>query len=487
MQRVHNRAPPSATVKHHLIKQSNNTGGVTAEAGMQEPSIETDKLSYEIFSILESKFLFGYDDDPKLMESRSRDPSPEQETSPPTAVNGAVPGTIKNQRGKVCVLSIDGGGMRGIIPGKALAYLEQALKLKSGDPNTRIADYFDVASGSGIGGIFTAMLFASKDGDRPIFKADDTWRFLVKNGKSFYKSQPGKILNRVMKTGSGSKLEKSMKESFSELTLKDTLKPVLIPCYDLTSSAPFLFSRADALETDGYDFKLWEVCKATWAEPGVFEPVEMRSVDGKTRCVAVDGGLAMSNPTAAAITHVLHNKQEFPFVRGVEDLLVLSLGTGQLVDVKYECDKVMKWKAKQWARPAVRISADGAADNVDQAVSMAFGQCRRSNYVRIQADGSSFGPCKPTIDTDASPSNVNMLVGAAEEMLKQKNVESVLFGGKKINEESNFEKLDWLAGELVLEHQRRSCRIAPTVAFKQSSDKRTNDQKTIFKDIDCMF
>ena len=381
MQRVHSKAP-SATVKHHLIKQSNN-GGATAETEMQEPSIETDKLSYEIFSILESKFLFGYDDDPKLMESRSRDPSPEQETSP-TAVNGVVPGSIKNQRGKVCVLSIDGGGMRGIIPGKALAYLEQALKLKSGDPNARIADYFDVASGSGIGGIFTAMLFASNDGDRPIFKADDTWRFLAKNGKSFYKSQPGKILNRVMKTGSGSKLEKSMKESFAELTLKDTLKPVLIPCYDLASSAPFLFSRADALETDGYDFKLWEVCRATWAEPGAFEPVEMRSVDGKTRCVAVDGGLAMSNPTAAAITHVLHNKQEFPFVRGVEDLLVLSLGTGQLVDVKYECDKVMKWKAKQWARPAVRISADGAADTVDQAVSMAFGQCRRSNYVRIQ-------------------------------------------------------------------------------------------------------
>lgn len=81
---------------------------------------------------------------------------------------------------------------------------------------------------------------------------------------------------------------------------------------------------------------------------------------------------------------------------------------------------------------------------------------------------------------------MNMLVGVAEEMLKQKNAESVLFGGKKINEESNYEKLDWLAGELVLEHQRRSCRIAPTVAFKQSGDRRV-DQQTIFKDIDCMF
>ncbi|KAJ4869647.1 Patatin-like protein 6 [Raphanus sativus] len=154
-----------------------------------------------------------------------------------------------------------------------------------------------------------------------------------------------------MKTGAGSKLEKSMKESFAELTLKDTLKPVLIPCYDLTSSAPFLFSRAARVGNRRLRFQAVGSLQATWAEPGVFEPVEMRSVDGKTRCVAVDGGLAMSNPTAAAITHVLHNKQEFPFVRGVERFACVVSCTGQLVDVKYECDKVMKWKAKQWAQP----------------------------------------------------------------------------------------------------------------------------------------
>lgn len=476
MHRVRNKPVKStatASVKH-LIKQRGGDGATAASKSandynnndslltdMQEPSIDTDKLSYEIFSILESKFLFGYDD------------------SKPEPANSVVAGSIKNQRGKICILSIDGGGMRGILPGKALAYLEHALKSKSGDPNARIADYFDVAAGSGIGGIYTAMLFGSRDGNRPIFKADDTWQFLTRNAKGLYGGAG--ILKRVLRTGSGccsgtAKLKKVMKESFSELTLKDTLKPVLIPCYDLKSSGPFLFSRADALETDGYDFRLSEVCRATWAEPGVFEPVEMKSVDGQTKCVAVGGGLAMSNPTAAAITHVLHNKQEFPFVRGVEDLLVLSLGMGQLLDVSYEYDRIIKWKAKHWARPAALISNDGAADTVDQAVAMAFGHCRSSNYVRIQANGSNLGPWSPNMDTDPSGSNVNMLMGVAEEMLKQKNVESVLFGGKRIDEQSNFEKLDWLAGELVLEHQRRNSRIAPTVAFKQSVHR---DRKSV--------
>ncbi|GAV69981.1 Patatin domain-containing protein, partial [Cephalotus follicularis] len=454
---------------------------------MQEPSIDTDKLSYEIFSILESKFLFGYDDQ-KLWVPRQVEPKLEQPSPPTNNINNDTVSAIKNQRGKICILTIDGGGgMRGILSGKALAYLEHSIKSKSGNPNATIADYFDVAAGTGIGGIFTAMLFATKDHSRPIFKADDTWRFLADQSKRFYRSGSGSssgVLKRILKGGGGgsgstgsasSGLEKTMKEAFVEngrsLTLKDTLKPVLIPCYDLSSAAPFLFSRADALETDGYDFRLWEVCRATSAEPGVFEPVLMRSVDGQTRCLAVDGGLAMSNPTAAAITHVLHNKQEFPFVRGVEDLLVLSLGSGQLLEVSYEYEQVKNWRVKDWARPMARISGDGSADSVDQAVAMAFGQCRSSNYVRIQANGSSLGRCGPNVDTDPSPSNVKMLIGIAEEMLKQKNVESVLFGGKRIDEQSNYEKLDWFAGELVQEHHRRNCRIAPTVAFKQAAPK----------------
>ncbi|XP_061347055.1 patatin-like protein 6 isoform X2 [Gastrolobium bilobum] len=461
---------------------------------MQEPSIETDKLSYEIFSILESKFLFGYDDEklwfPKQIPTTPIDPKPEAQQPPTVAAVDGV-SAVKNQRGKICILAIDGAGMRGILAGKALAYLENALKKKSGDQNARIADYFDVAAGAGVGGIFTAMLFATKDHSRPIFSGEDTWRFLAEQGKKFYRQGSGTggggsgFLKKLFSGGgSGSVgsatagLEKAVKEAFTAengrcLTLKDTLKPVLIPCYDLSSTAPFLFSRADALETDSFDFRLWEVCRATSAEPGLLEPVQMRSVDGQTKCVAIDGGLAMSNPTGAAITHVLHNKQEFPFVRGVEDLLVLSLGTGQLLEVSYDFERVRRWTAKDWARPMARISGDGSADLVDQAVAMAFGHCRSTNYVRIQANGSSMGRCGPNVDTDSSPSNVKMLIGIAEEMLKQENVESVLFGGKRIGEQSNLEKLDWFAGELVQEHQRRSCRIAPTVAFKQATPKAT--------------
>lgn len=453
-----------------------NSNHTSLETLQQEPSIDTDKLSYEIFSILESKFLFGYDD-PNVCQPKHVSP---QLSVTPTAVHEGLQ-SLKNQRGKICVLSIDAGGMKSILSGKTLAYLETALKQKSGNPNARIADYFDVAAGTEIGGVFTAMLFGSNNQNRPIFKADDTWRLLAEQGNRLYgvkksNSKFKRFFRGGACTHSRTGFETAMKELFTVngriFTLKNTLKPVLIPCYDLTSSAPFLFSRADALETDSYNFNLSEVCRATSASPGLFDPVLLKSTDGKTCCAGVDGGLAMSNPTAAAITHVLHNKEEFPFVRGVEDILVLSIGTGQLLE-GCSYDKVKGWKGGQWCRPMARVFGDTSADMVDHAVAMAFGQTCSTNYVRIQANGSYMGRCGINVDSDPSPSNIKMLTTMADEMLRQKNVESVLFGGKKVTDQTNLEKLDWFAGELVLEHQRRSCRIAPTVALKQATLERT--------------
>ncbi|CAL5431569.1 unnamed protein product [Camellia sinensis] len=185
-------------------------------------------------------------------------------------------------------------------------------------------------------------------------------------------------------------IEKKMfRKVFGESTLKDTVKAVLIPCYDLTTRSPFVFSRADAVEIDGYDFKMADVCLATSADPTVVgavttsadTTVKMSSVDRQTKIAAVGGGVVMNNPTAAAITHVLNNKQEFPFCNGVEDLIVVFLGNG-------ESDFGAGDLTSSPARRAVQIAGEGASDLVDQAVSMAFGQSRTSNYVRIQANGN---------------------------------------------------------------------------------------------------
>ncbi|KAI3913061.1 hypothetical protein MKW92_040967 [Papaver armeniacum] len=398
-------------------------------------NFDIDKLTNDIFSILENKFLF----DSKQTNSKL----PVEDLVETLKAN-------KHDVGKVRVLSIDGvGSTDGILAAKSLCHLESKLMNITKNSDARVADYFDVASGSGIGGILIALLFTRGKDGRPLLKADEALQFLVKNRKRLNNSgnSTSGMFGKMFR--SPAKIEKIFRQIFGECTLKDTLKPVLIPCFDLKTRATFLFSRADGLENDSYDFKMREICVATSSDLTVNGGFEMKSVDKKTKIMAVDGGLAMNNPTAAAITHVLHNKQEFPYCDSVEDLLVVSLGNG-------ESDADLKLSSAGF----LKIAGDGASDTVDQAVSMAFGEYRTENYVRIQGNNGM-----------TSPQRTQKLLEVSEAMLKQKNVESVLFREKKLVATTNLEKLDEFAGVLVKEHERRKSSIFATVMFKHVSPR----------------
>jgi len=58
---------------------------------------------------------------------------------------------------KVKILSIDGGGIRGIIPAVILNYIEKGLQLQSGNPHATLADYFDLVAGTSTGGILACF------------------------------------------------------------------------------------------------------------------------------------------------------------------------------------------------------------------------------------------------------------------------------------------------------------------------------------------
>ncbi|PIA33863.1 hypothetical protein AQUCO_03900009v1 [Aquilegia coerulea] len=416
-----------------------------------DQNFDVDKLTYEIFSLLENKFLFGCQESNVV-------PSEKADDIPNAAFFNDLKSN-KNVTGKVRILSIDGNGSTdGVLAAKSLAHLEERLCQESGNSNAQIADYFDVAAGSGVGGILAALLFTKGNDGRPIFKAKEALNFLVKNRRKLFPTSTNGIFSKLFHS---SKAEKIFLRVFGESTLKDTLKPVLVPCYDLSTRAPFLFSRADAFESDSYDFKMSDICAATSADPKMIGAFEVKSVDKRTKIVAIDGGVAMNNPTAAAITHVLNNKHEFPFCNGVEDLVVVSLGNGVSSP---DCRDLTLSTAN-----LVQISGEGASDMIDEAVSKAFGESMTSNYVRIQGNGFDVKKCfKKNVHSSA---NDKKLLDIVEAMLTQKNVESVLFRGKKVVEKRNSDKLNSFAGELVKEHERRKLSILPTVVFKQNSPR----------------
>ncbi|KAJ0840057.1 putative patatin-like phospholipase domain, Acyl transferase/acyl hydrolase/lysophospholipase [Helianthus annuus] len=427
-----------------------------ATLSMINSNSHMDKLTSEIFSILENKFLFGYDNN---NNNNVTSPTKDQLSVPIDEMK-----FHKHVSGKVRVLSIDGGGATdGVLAATSIVHLESSLRRSSGIPDARISDFFDVVTGSGIGGVLAALLFTKgKDGE-PLFTADDALRFVVENGCKMSRfCKPG-VFRRIL--GNPPKSGKVFSKTFGDLSLKDTVKAVLIPCYDLTTGAPFVFSRADAVEMEGCDFKMSDVCAATTAVNG---PVETVSVDRRTKISAVTGELAMNNPTAMAITHILNNKQEFPFCNTVDDLLVVSLGNGEP-----SCGVAGNQTPSRAA--LLKIVGETVSDTVDQAISMAFGQSRASNYGRIQGN-------KGFVDSgNLNKGKETNMLKLAEQMLRQKNVESVLFQGKKCNK-TNLDKLEFFATEIVKETERRKLNILPTVVLRQtttSSSPRTSSATTL--------
>jgi patatin-like phospholipase/acyl hydrolase len=85
---------------------------------------------------------------------------------------------------KIKILSIDGGGIRGIIPGTILNYLETALQKESGKPNSRLADYFDLIAGTSTGGILTCTYLTADDQGNSKYSAEFAVDLYMKNGEN---------------------------------------------------------------------------------------------------------------------------------------------------------------------------------------------------------------------------------------------------------------------------------------------------------------
>lgn len=321
---------------------------------------------------------------------------------------------------KTRVLSIDGGGTTAVVAGAALIHLEDLIKARTGDVNARIVDFFDIVAGTGIGAILAVMLNADDGNGRPLFTAGDAVKFLTEKQAELFKPKPVGVFQRGKRFSSES-MERVLKEAFKGMTLRDTCKPLLVPCYDLNSSAPFVFSRTDAAESASFNFELWKVCRATSATPSQFKPFKLTSIDGKTICSAVDGGLVMNSPSSLAITHVLHNKRDFPSVHGVEDLLLMSLGNGPLTDSR---PIKLGRNGHCSTSSVVDIALDGVSETIDQMLRNAF-SLNRMDYIRIQADG------------------------VKGSVLEERGVESLPFGGKRLLTETNGQRIEGFVQRLI--------------------------------------
>ncbi|KAJ0754174.1 putative patatin-like phospholipase domain, Acyl transferase/acyl hydrolase/lysophospholipase [Helianthus annuus] len=158
-------------------------------------------------------------------------------------------GTRPPNTGKrITVLSIDGGGIRGVIPGVILEYLESQLQELDGE-EARLADYFDVIAGTSTGGLVTAMLTAPDKNDRPLYAAKDIVPFYLENTPKIFPQRRGPFawIIGLFKALLGPKyngkyLQNLVKSLLGTTKLNQTLTNVVIPTFDIQKMQPVIFS-----------------------------------------------------------------------------------------------------------------------------------------------------------------------------------------------------------------------------------------------------
>ncbi|KAI7749521.1 hypothetical protein M8C21_009662 [Ambrosia artemisiifolia] len=377
----------------------------------------------------------------------------------------------------ITVLSIDGGGVRGLIPAIILEFLEAELQKLDGE-DARIADYFDIIAGTSTGGLVTAMLTAPNENRRPLFQAKDIKDFYLKMCPEIFPHDWRSTVKKAFKSiggplYDGKCLHNIIRNHLNETKLGDTLTNVIIPTFDIKKLQPVIFSSYEIEEKPYMNAKLSDICIATSAAPTYLPPHHFNTnhKDETYEFNLIDGGVAANNPTQIAmgvIAKQLNNKNpDFPYLLYPQygRYLVISIGTGDCkIEGEYTADEASKWGLFGWwynangSKPLVDIFTQASTDMVDFHLSAVFQNHNvRNNYLRIQEDSlerKMFPLDKATKENldslvDAGTrlltkevSIVNLENGKLEPCGKETNAEALKAFAKRLSEEKSFRHLN---------------------------------------------
>ncbi len=304
------------------------------------------------------------------------------------------------------ILSIDGGGIRGLIPALVLAEIERRT-------GKRIAEMFDMIAGTSTGGILGLGLAIPGDNGKPKYSAQELVQLYRDKGSTIFSRSSWQKLRSVSgirdEKFSQEGVESVLKHYFGNYSLSDTLVDVLITSYDLERRSPYFFKSSKAKEDEGRNFLLWEAARATSAAPTYFEPLQLFARNNETYRALVDGGVFANNPSMCAFAEASSY--------GHSDLFVVSLGTGE-TNRPFPYNEAKDWGLIQWIKPIIDIMMDGNSDTVSYQIEQVISANPKSAYFRLQ---NALIPGSEAMD-DASPENMQRLQIVADDLITRENM-----------------------------------------------------------------
>ena len=262
--------------------------------------------------------------------------------------------------GRFQILSLDGGGLKGIFSAAILAAIEEDL-------NINVIDHFDLIAGTSTGGILAIGLGLG-------LKPREMLEFYLAEGKTIFPNEFGMATARqyVARKFSAKPLAAVLKKHFKDKRFGDSAKRLLVPAYNLGENDIYIFRTAhcENLKRD-YKIPAWKVALSTSAAPTYFPCA--REIDSLR---LIDGGVWANNPSMVAITEAYG-----PLGIPLTQVRVLSIGTfNEVTDYHKRLDQGGYW---QWRKTAVEVIMRGQSIGAANQARFFIG---KENYFRINPD-----------------------------------------------------------------------------------------------------
>ena len=281
---------------------------------------------------------------------------------------------------KYKILSLDGGGIRGVLSAKILQQIEKTLWNKK---QQRLHEYFDLIAGTSTGSILAAGIACQMDADqlidfyidfgKDIFLWDVRWqrkyrllsRFIGNHALYPHERGENKGLANVLKKNLKFKSEPPENSTIIETPkISEIPSPhLLILAYDVLSRNTTWFSNNSPEDPREWydDIELWKICTASASAPTFFPPYKLYHPKKKEDLTHIDGGVSANNPALSAIAHALLIEKEKRQLK-LSDIAVLSIGTGQTTR-PFTYEEVKKWGQFGWIRNLPDIFLNPSAQN----------------------------------------------------------------------------------------------------------------------------
>lgn len=229
------------------------------------------------------------------------------------------------------ILSLDGGGLRGMFSAAVLARLEDDL-------DVRIVDHFDLIAGTSTGGIIALGLGLG-------MAPREILQFYIEHGPRIFRdrSHLRGLRHLVRSKYAADPLRMALDEVLGERTFGESTKRLVITSYNIGADDVYLF-RTPHLPTLMRDWRerAVDVAMATAAAPTYLPGMPL----GGTRLV--DGGVWANNPAMVALTEAVG-----PLGHPLDAIRVFSLGT--TTDVRHRSRRLDRGGLLPWARDAVEV------------------------------------------------------------------------------------------------------------------------------------